>query len=73
MSYEHEAYNENVQYADCKLVSIQHGSARLHRRDTEVPILQCWPDRLRKNLPLQKSGFFNLLGFTPPVEGGFRF
>ena len=55
MSYEHEAYNGNVQYADCKLVSIQHGSARLHRRDAEVPILPCWPDRLRTHLPLQKT------------------
>ena len=56
MSYEHEAYDGNVQYADCKLVSFQHDSTRLHRRDTEVPILQCWPDRLRRNLPLQKTG-----------------
>ena len=44
-----------LQYADCKLVSIQHGSARLHRRDAEVPILPCWPDRLRTHLPLQKT------------------
>ena len=53
--YEHEACTRNVQYGDCMLVSFQHDSTRLHRRDTEVPILQCWPDRLRRNLPLQKT------------------
>ena len=51
----YELWTWGIQYADCKLVSIQHGSARLHRRDTEVPIPPCWPDRLRTNLPLQKT------------------